>query len=566
MGAIYKALERTGQLDDTVILFQLDHGKAGKDEIWEGGVKIPQVRTSCIGTVVPKMRLSFAFASNFLRSGEFQFVHYPNGLGTEARSWDGLVSTIDVGPTFLDFAGIDADDPHRYPMDGLSWKDALDDVDGRGDRWRANRCLFFESSQERSVRCGCDKYILLSGDSPERRTASRSDWPGWDADTAEALFDLCDASGAYANADPSIVSPEATNLIASEPQKASAMAELMQCHLAKTSALVDPLYEECAMDAPPTPAPIAGADTAPPEVQSFTPAAGATIMASTTTFHVWASDASSIRNVKFQLQDPSGNVGSFEDGILVEDASPDYEKWASASVTFDSTGQWLWRAKVTDDSASRNQMVTPWIDVRVVEQSSSPTAPPTSPSTPEPTPMPAPLPTPAPVPLSTPEPTSPPQPIDPPGDDTTPPIVQSFTPDSGTSTSASSLRLHVWAFDESPIRNVKFQLQDPTGNVGTFENGFLIEDARPAFEKWASPVFALNLVGQWLWRAKLTDNSDARNQFTTPWLDFVVVEGDDTSAQEAIDSIKESIEQIINDNPVLRPKFLRLGFHDCVGE
>lgn len=49
IGAVYKALESTGQLEDTFILFQLDHGKAEKDKIWEGGVRIPQ------------------------------FIHYPNG-------------------------------------------------------------------------------------------------------------------------------------------------------------------------------------------------------------------------------------------------------------------------------------------------------------------------------------------------------------------------------------------------------------------------------------------------------------------------------------------------------
>lgn len=42
IGAVYKALESTGQLEDTFILFQLDHGKAEKDKIWEGGVRIPQ--------------------------------------------------------------------------------------------------------------------------------------------------------------------------------------------------------------------------------------------------------------------------------------------------------------------------------------------------------------------------------------------------------------------------------------------------------------------------------------------------------------------------------------------
>lgn len=64
IGAIYKALDRTGQLHDTLIVFQLDHGKYKKDKLWEGGVKIPQ------------------------------FVHYPAGFGTAGREWSGLVSTI----------------------------------------------------------------------------------------------------------------------------------------------------------------------------------------------------------------------------------------------------------------------------------------------------------------------------------------------------------------------------------------------------------------------------------------------------------------------------------------
>ncbi len=41
IGAIYKALERSNQLNDTVILFQLDHGMKEKDLNWKGGIRIP---------------------------------------------------------------------------------------------------------------------------------------------------------------------------------------------------------------------------------------------------------------------------------------------------------------------------------------------------------------------------------------------------------------------------------------------------------------------------------------------------------------------------------------------
>uniref|UniRef100_A0A7S4SA90 Plant heme peroxidase family profile domain-containing protein n=4 Tax=Ditylum brightwellii TaxID=49249 RepID=A0A7S4SA90_9STRA len=351
VGAIYKALERTSQLDDTVILFQLDHGKAGKDEIWEGGIRIPQ------------------------------FIHYPNGFGTASRTWDGMVSTIDVGPTFLDYAGISESNPHMYPMDGRSWKNAIDNILGSGDDWKANRCLFFESSEERSVRCGCDKYFQLSSSSPEKAEAAANGWPGWNTNTAEALVDLCDTSGNYVVADLSVTSPEAVNIIASEPQKAFELSGLLQCHLDKTKADVAPTYFECGGNTatppptpatlPPTPAPsLRGTtinptnppeeDTTPPIVHFFNTEAGTYLTTNTPVFHVWASDDSSIRSVKFQLRDPSGNIRNQVNGDLAE-VSIDHEKWASPQMTLDESGEWAWRARVTDNSAARNQFLMPWV-------------------------------------------------------------------------------------------------------------------------------------------------------------------------------------------------------------
>lgn len=367
-----------------------------QDEIWEGGTRIPQ------------------------------FVHYPNGLGTSGRTWDGLVSTIDVGPTFLDFAGIDGTNPHVYPMDGKSWRSAIDNVGGAGDDWRANRCLFFESSEDRSVRCGCDKYMLLSASSPERAEAASSGWPGWDAGTAEALLDLCDSSGSYVTADPSAPSPEANNVIASNPQRASELASLMQCHLDKTNANVDPLYQECTGGG--------GAATSPPTLRGTT------------------------------LQ---------------------------------------------------------------------PTPAPTSQQT---------------------------QPIE---EDITPPVVHLSSPNPEAYVTTGTVALHVWASDSSGIRNVKFQLRDPQGNTGTFENGSLDAVEAP-LEKWGSPGMALTSSGKWSWRARVTDDSPARNDLTTQWTDLYFL-GGDSPARAAVDMIKVDIEELINQAQELRPKFLRLGFHDCVG-
>ena len=154
-----------------------------------------------------------------------------------------MVSTIDIAPTMLDFAGL----LEPYSMDGRSWKDAVED-DILGDEWKADRCLFFESSLERAVRCGCHKYMMLNDASPEKLEAvSKSWWTG-----NEALFNLCDASGNYLVADSSTVSPEATNIIGDKPELTAELRSLLGCHLQKTDASVDPIYQECTRDGGPT--------------------------------------------------------------------------------------------------------------------------------------------------------------------------------------------------------------------------------------------------------------------------------------------------------------------------
>ena len=65
-----------GKLEDTVIIFQMDHGVPGKGLLFENGVRIAQ------------------------------FVHYPKMFGTNGIKFDGMVSTIDIGPSMLHLAGI----------------------------------------------------------------------------------------------------------------------------------------------------------------------------------------------------------------------------------------------------------------------------------------------------------------------------------------------------------------------------------------------------------------------------------------------------------------------------
>mmetsp|Transcript_26642 Transcript_26642/g.53379 ORF Transcript_26642/g.53379 Transcript_26642/m.53379 type:complete len:1010 (-) Transcript_26642:117-3146(-) len=281
IGAVYKALERTGQLSETFILFQLDHGQAEKDKIWEGGIRIPQ------------------------------FIHYPDGLGTAGRSFHGMVSTIDIAPTILDFAGL----TEEYSMDGKSWKGAIDD-DITGDEWKANRCLAFESGTERAVRCGCHKYVMMNDSSPEKLEAESNSW--WTGN--EALFNLCDASGNYIVADSLTPSPEAVNIIDDNQELADQLKALLDCHLLKTNASADPIYQECTLNGDPitttTVAPGPVAPIGPPQLLSSNPAQNDAVSGDSTVINAKVFD-DDIRRVRFRVQLPNSNRLSFTDGVKV---------------------------------------------------------------------------------------------------------------------------------------------------------------------------------------------------------------------------------------------------------
>lgn len=120
-------------------------------------------------------------------------------------------------------------------------------------------------------------------------------------------------------------------------------------------------------------------------------------------------------------------------------------------------------------------------------------------------------------------------------------------------------------FDESSIRNVKFQLRDPNGNVGSFQNGQLSNVDLFGAQTWESPGMNLGVTsGQWSWRVRVTDASPKSNVVIMPWADVTVLSGDDATGA-VMGMIRAEIEELANGNNALRPKFLRLGFHDCVG-
>ena len=164
IGSLFETLEALDQLDNTLILFQLDHGLVSKGSVFEGGSSI------------------------------VQFVHYPDQIQVdrseevpeeEQQGWkfDGLVSTIDIAPTLMDLAGVplaSADAKHghpRYNMDGKSWftemlkaNMAEEQTFVRQERQKQlvhenyfqDRCLFVEEGLDRAVRCGCYKYIYVN--------------------------------------------------------------------------------------------------------------------------------------------------------------------------------------------------------------------------------------------------------------------------------------------------------------------------------------------------------------------------------------------------------------------
>jgi len=217
VGALMRALEETGELNNTIILFQQDHGMQAKGSLYEGGTRIAS------------------------------FVHYPDGFGTEGSQFYGLTSTVDIAPTMMDFAGVADDD--RYPMDGESWKDAVvvgggatEEEEEERRRWRDERCLFFEGDYDRSVRCGrCDKFVRVDLKTGSSGTAFQAERNA----TGFALerlmyFDLCGGGESYVEFPEASLETVSLLFDSTEPEfirRMKIFARSLQCHIDRTSPL-----------------------------------------------------------------------------------------------------------------------------------------------------------------------------------------------------------------------------------------------------------------------------------------------------------------------------------------
>mmetsp|Transcript_86196 Transcript_86196/g.175040 ORF Transcript_86196/g.175040 Transcript_86196/m.175040 type:complete len:431 (-) Transcript_86196:1271-2563(-) len=227
VGALLHALEDNGQLENTIFLFQEDHGVDAKGSLYEGGVRIPQ------------------------------FVHYPNGI--EAGStFDGIVGTVDIAATMLEFAGI----APPYELDGKSWKDAIRNP-SKETHWKFSRCLFFEMQSDRAVRCGC--YKLLNIHDPNWSTTfTRGRQRGLDNTPYGVVFDLCHGSGDYITNNRN--NRERFGAAHGSENLKNALRTTLNCHTENSHPFRAMDYSECAspFNALPTTNPSVGPETADP--------------------------------------------------------------------------------------------------------------------------------------------------------------------------------------------------------------------------------------------------------------------------------------------------------------
>jgi len=201
VGAILQALTDEDILSNTLIIFQQDHGVETKMALYENGNRIAQ------------------------------FIHYPDWIPARTK-YDIPVSTIDIAATLLDFAEVDES---PYPMDGISWKNDI--LTGQNDY---GRCLFFEMEKDRSVRCGCDKYLTIyEQDTAISTTYQRSIRFDYSGDLTN-LFDLCGGTDAYITDSGDNQEGADLNLVDDFPVTAEDMAKVLQCHLDRTSHSADP--------------------------------------------------------------------------------------------------------------------------------------------------------------------------------------------------------------------------------------------------------------------------------------------------------------------------------------
>ncbi len=205
--------------------------------------------------------------------------------------------------------------------------------------------------------------------SPEKLEAvSKSWWTG-----NEALFNLCDASGNYLVADSSTVSPEATNIISDKPELAAELRSLLDCHLQKTNANVDPIYQECTLDGGPitttTVAPGPVAPVGPPQLLSSNPAQNEALSGDSTVITAKVFD-DDLRRVRFSVQLPDNTRLAFTNGVQVSSNGDESDHELVVDTTM--KGKYGYKLEMIDTAGSTVSIPSDggWISFLVAENES----------------------------------------------------------------------------------------------------------------------------------------------------------------------------------------------------
>ena len=270
VGSILMALEDKGILDDTIFVFQADHGVDPKAALYEGGVRIAQ------------------------------FIHYPNKISAGTK-FDSPISVIDTAAAVLVYAGI----VPSYDIDGTSWKEVIVGNDSVTN-WN-DRCLHYEMGTDRATRCGCYKYLEIY-DQTDSTTFRRGNAKGLSNDERN-LFNLCGQSDEYVS-DIRGNNMEGINLIEEESITASQLEAIQQCHLDRT---MNGNYDSCQPDT--------NNDTAPVFDVSEQPSRAPTSILSTS-----IPNNQPIMSPVSNSRPPSNSIGS---SVSVSTSSPSEQPKAS---------------------------------------------------------------------------------------------------------------------------------------------------------------------------------------------------------------------------------------------
>ena len=200
MGALYAKLDTLNILDDTLIVFVMDHGALGKSTLYETGTRIAM------------------------------FARYPNGdasifsAGTEHET---LVSNMDLAPTFLHLASGHELNTNEDQMDGRS---LLTEVASQNDG--QDRTLFMELNKDRAVVTTKFKYIRRGLEEYSATGANKCQDPGI-ANQANPYPFKSDATQLY---DLTSDNSEQSNVAASaaHSQTVSDMSTALECHVDRT--------------------------------------------------------------------------------------------------------------------------------------------------------------------------------------------------------------------------------------------------------------------------------------------------------------------------------------------